>query len=550
MTKATTNHRPSYLNRLPALVLLAASTVLAGDTLASDGPDILTTYAFTTGRYFSPSNILNGQGAIDITGPGLVDGGATLFSLAAAPGADAHTYPSTATWYVGTLASSPWASRLSNAGITSTALSYGSGSYLPGHTNDLLGFSQVGNTLTIVLFSYDNYGNTFDRSTPQGQVTYTLTSPTAYNPTLVSSFQVGTYASPTNILGGTAKLNVAGSGTQWSLATASGANSSTYPSTASWFVGLPTSTPLASRLNNAGITSTALSYGTGSYLNGHTADLLGFAQVGNTLAIILFSYDNYGNTFDRSAPQGQITYTVVNSAAATVTYVLPSSAYSFGAGGAEFHTDLRVMNAGEAQVTVTPKFYDQSTGQAYPASSFVVPARNQASFDNVLQSLFGRDLGSYGPIRLEATGPLIVSSSVNNVNACGSGAVSGQWLPGIDTSKALTAGLLVQLGLSANPGAGYRSNVVFMNPGSLAATVSVSLRRGGGSLVGSSTIGPLAANGFQQISLSSLPGTGGLTDTNLYLEFTSDQPVLSFASVVNNGSGDPFAIVASPDVSR
>ena len=122
------------------------------------------------------------------------------------------------------------------------------------------------------------------------------------------------------------------------------------------------------------------------------------------------------------------------------TYVLPSSAYSTGAGGAEFHSDVRLLNVTRSTVTVTATFYDQASGATVPASPFTIPARSQASFDNVLRTLFAAGLGSYGPIRVEATGALIVSSSVNNVNACGSGAVSGQWLPGIDASQALRGG--------------------------------------------------------------------------------------------------------------
>ncbi len=232
------------------------------------------------------------------------------------------------------------------------------------------------------------------------------------------------------------------------------------------------------------------------------------------------------------------------------TYFLPSSAYSVGAGGAEFHTDLRLMNPGPSAVTVTPTLYDQTSGQAYPAAPFAVAGRSQVSYDNVLQSLFGRGPGAYGPIRLQTSGPLIVSSVVNNVNACGAGAVSGEWLPGLDASQAMTAGILVQLALSADGGTGYRTNVVFVNPGTQAATVSAGLRRGAGSSIGTSSIGPLPANGFRQVSLGGFPGAAGVTDTNLFLEFTSDQPVLAFASVINNGSGDPFAIVASPDTAR
>jgi formylglycine-generating enzyme required for sulfatase activity len=229
------------------------------------------------------------------------------------------------------------------------------------------------------------------------------------------------------------------------------------------------------------------------------------------------------------------------------TYVLPSSAYSTGAGGAEFHSDVRLLNVTRSAVTVTATFYDQASGATVPASPFTIPARSQASLDNILRTLFGAGLGSYGPIRFEATGALIVSSSVNNVNACGSGAVSGQWLPGIDASQAVAGGILGQLALSTSSATGYRTNVVFMNAGTTGAMVTATLRRGDGSSIGTVTYASLPANGFRQVSLGGFPGASGTTDTNLFLEFTSDQPVLSFASVINNASGDPFAIVAAAD---
>lgn len=259
----------------------------------------------------------------------------------------------------------------------------------------------------------------------------------------------------------------------------------------------------------------------------------------------------------RAIPWGQFQRDVASSgwspdANATIaaTYVLPSSAYSIGANGAEFHTDLRIMNPGQSRATVTASFYDQLSGQTISRPPFLIPSRNQASFDNVLQSLFGRSLGSFGPIRIETTAALIVSSTTNNVNGCNSGAVNGLWLPGLDATSATTAGLIVQLGLSQNPNTGYRSNLVFINPGAQVAMVDATLRRGDGSLVGSAKIGPLPANGFRQVSLGSFPGTSGLTDTGLYLEFAADQPILAFASVIGNASGDPFAIVASPDPRR
>jgi PKD repeat protein len=244
------------------------------------------------------------------------------------------------------------------------------------------------------------------------------------------------------------------------------------------------------------------------------------------------------------------------STSAPADVVIPSSAFSAGANNAEFHTDVRIFNPTTTPVAVTPIFYNQAAGGTAVGSvppTLVIPPRTQVQYDNALSSLFGLPKGVFGPIRFQTTAALVVSSGVNNVNACGNGSTSGQWLPGIDQSLALRSGTLIQLAASADAGSGYRSNVVFTNPGTVPATVQTNLRKGDGTLISSATIGPLGASGWTQIGgLSAwLPSPNTITDTNLWLEFTSDQPVLSFASVINNASGDPFAIVmtAEPNVS-
>ena len=148
-------------------------TLIAGYPKVIPAP-ILVVSSFAAGNYASPSTVLSGKGLITVSGPGATDGGATEWSLAASPGADNNTYPSQATWYVGALADSPLANRLKAAGITSTAWSYGVGGITFGTaywaSNSLLGFSQIGNQLTIVSFTY---GGT-DHSTPVDSITYTL----------------------------------------------------------------------------------------------------------------------------------------------------------------------------------------------------------------------------------------------------------------------------------------------------------------------------------------------------------------------------------------
>ena len=135
-------------------------------------PQILTS-SFMAGKYVGPSTIFGGNMIVNVSGPGVTSGGATEWSLSAASGAYVYTYPSSATWYVGPLASNPLAARLSKANLTSTAWSYGVGSSPNGglwSTDTLIGVSQVGNTITIVSFTR----NGVDSNLPVDQVTYTL----------------------------------------------------------------------------------------------------------------------------------------------------------------------------------------------------------------------------------------------------------------------------------------------------------------------------------------------------------------------------------------
>lgn len=133
-------------------------------------PNLITSN-FKAGNYMAPSTDFGGAGLITVSGGGATAGGATEWNLAVSPGASGCMFPVTANWYVGPIASSPYASRIRAAKVTSTAWSYGVGDSSCGwYGNSLLGFSQVGNTITIVDFT-NNQG---DSSTPIDSITYTL----------------------------------------------------------------------------------------------------------------------------------------------------------------------------------------------------------------------------------------------------------------------------------------------------------------------------------------------------------------------------------------
>jgi hypothetical protein len=159
----------------------------AGDlTLTGGFPEVVAsktplTSHFIAGNYGGPGSLANFL--ITVSGPGVAPGGATEWSLGTASGANSCTYPAMASWYVGSLSSSPIYSRLKAASITSTAWSYGVGG-LPDNTacgdsytytwnhGSLLGLSQTGNAITVASFT-NGYGNS-DHNYPVDQITYTL----------------------------------------------------------------------------------------------------------------------------------------------------------------------------------------------------------------------------------------------------------------------------------------------------------------------------------------------------------------------------------------
>lgn len=237
-------------------------------------------------------------------------------------------------------------------------------------------------------------------------------------------------------------------------------------------------------------------------------------------------------------------------AATAEEYMLLSSSFSGGLNRAVYRTHVRILNQGTTPVTVKAIFYDQFTGITRHADPFLVGARDQVAIEHVLSALFGQSIGAYGPIRFETSGPLVIGATVSNINACQTEAVSGQWLPAVPVAQAMHAGVIGQILISGSRDSGDRTNLVFVNPGDGDATVSVKVHRGGSvALLAFRTIGPLGPNGFSQVPLDGVefPGLRGTTAGNIWIEFSSDQPVLSYATVINNKSGDPFAVLATAD---
>lgn len=130
---------------------------------------------FKPGTYKGPTQIEAGEMGIAVAGPGTTVNGATIWTYTSA-GTAGCIYPSNGYWYDGPLAGNPLAARVKAAGIVNASQwSFGLlGDQNCGwYTNSLLGFSQVGNTITIADFT----NGEGDHSLPVDTITYTKTTP-------------------------------------------------------------------------------------------------------------------------------------------------------------------------------------------------------------------------------------------------------------------------------------------------------------------------------------------------------------------------------------
>jgi len=151
-------------------------TVAAGSPTEVAAP-IGSVSGFKAGNYVGPGGTSSqATQLLTLTGPGVAAGGATEWSVSTSPGATGCTYPTSATFYDGSLSNNPLSARLKKAGITSTVYSYGvmgeqtcSGGGNWFDSGAILGFSQTGNALNIVSFTYDA---SEDQNTPGAQITY------------------------------------------------------------------------------------------------------------------------------------------------------------------------------------------------------------------------------------------------------------------------------------------------------------------------------------------------------------------------------------------
>ena len=211
--------------------------------------------------------------------------------------------------------------------------------------------------------------------------------------------------------------------------------------------------------------------------------------------------------------------------------LIPSSAYSD-----TFTSSLVVLNMDSQPNTITITAYDTSGNPLAPPLTTTLPVGGQFRSGNILQQL-GAVFGSFGSIKVESTSNRLLSA-VSEVRT--NQGFAGLF-PAVNVQTAWTQGFILEAMDSGPRGtpATYRTNLGLNNVGSGTANVSITLFNDTGQQVGNSISTTVASNGLTQLDSIVQRLHGSAAVSGGYLRIVSSQPIIGWASKVENGTDDP-----------
>jgi hypothetical protein len=220
---------------------------------------------------------------------------------------------------------------------------------------------------------------------------------------------------------------------------------------------------------------------------------------------------------------------------------------SIGGSVGNFRTDLRLFNPSSTK-DIQVQAYLLAVGgvdnSAVQPKTITVPKRAQLVYDDVVTSLF--QSSGLAAIRLSSSDDFVATQRIYAASSAGT---LGQFVGGVDASTAKKNGVLIQLkGSSPSGPALFRTNIGMVNPNAATANTTWRLYDKNNALVGTPknvTLAPYAVISPQEMrGYLGAPSDADLSDA--WIGYTSDQPIVAYASCVDNGTTDPPATSSTP----
>ncbi len=205
-----------------------------------------------------------------------------------------------------------------------------------------------------------------------------------------------------------------------------------------------------------------------------------------------------------------------------------------------FHTDARLFNPSfDKDIQIAATFYP-TDGSGALTANVTVPKRQMKILDDVTTQLFNTTkLGAIfftSPDQFEATSRIYAQTAIGTL---------GQFGPGTAPSLAKTKGVLLQLKSSA----AFRTNVGVVNPNNATANVTWTLYDKNSAVISSKTtpLPPLSTLAPTNIAGGFFFDPKGADMSDAWISYSSDQPILAYASVIDSFTTDQTFIPALQD---
>jgi heme/copper-type cytochrome/quinol oxidase subunit 2 len=218
--------------------------------------------------------------------------------------------------------------------------------------------------------------------------------------------------------------------------------------------------------------------------------------------------------------------------AAPRTIVVPAIASIHGAGGTFFRSDVHLFNHSSTRVSAQLTFRCWSGQSCGSPASLVLEPRSNRRIEDVVNTLFAtpETAGALEIVYDDAAGPVTVRSRMYTNGY-------GQGIPGLELGAAYRISLLNFVPLVA----AMRSNAGAYNPNDAPASTTWELHRADGSLIRTSMRVVVARESFQFLV------SGETNEPGAYFIVSSDLPIFTYVSAVDNQTGDAVFVTAAQD---
>ncbi len=225
---------------------------------------------------------------------------------------------------------------------------------------------------------------------------------------------------------------------------------------------------------------------------------------------------------------------------------------SIGGSANGFFTDARIVNPSfEKDIIITARYLIASDGSANNSAAapvtITVPKRSMAVYDDVVKALFP-GAPALGAIRLSSDDNFIATQRIYaDKRSDRQQGTLGQFVPGLDSAAARAKGVVAQLKIGQAALGNFRTNFGAVNPNGTAANVTLRLYDKNNAVTATRQLVLAPFGAMVPTQVFGFFGSPAGDHSDAWISYESDQPILVWCSIVDNGSEDPTFVTASED---